>query len=464
MTPASTRTHSRRGQSRPMAALGVAVLALGLAACAPGSSGGEEGGTQTDASDVETDVAAMGDVTLTVWDQEVRGGQDEQIEELNAAFMEQYPNITIDRDSRSFEDLNQTLRRAITGNEAPDVVQANNGRTDMGQFVQAGLLRPLDGYAEVYGWTERFPESVRALASYTEDGVTFGEGNLYGLAQVGEVVGVWYSKSKLDGLGLAIPTTTEEFEAALAAALASGDVPIQFGNLEGWPGIHDFGFIQNQYVPKEEIRDLGFGREGASWTTDANVAAANTFGDWVDSDYFTEGFNGLDYDPAWQAFAEGEGTFLVAGTWLLADLEAAMGEDLGFFLPPVGPSGEPAVTGGTGLPFAITDASENPDVGAAYIDFITSEDAMAAIADAGNLPVVNADPASVEGATADVFEAWQTVGEQDALVPYLDYATPDFYDLLTAEVKELGEGASSEEFLETLESEYVGFTSENIGG
>ncbi|CAN5138064.1 MAG: extracellular solute-binding protein [Nocardioidaceae bacterium] len=465
MTPVSTRTYLRRRHGRPTAVLGAAVLALGLAACAPGSTGGEEGGTETEASDVETDVAAMGDVTLTVWDQEVRGGQDEQIEELNAAFMEQYPNVTIERDSRSFNDLRQTLRRAITGDAAPDVVQANNGRTDMGQFVQAGLLRPLDGYAEVYGWTERFPESVRALASYTEDGATFGEGHLYGLAQVGEVVGVWYSKSKLDGLGLEIPTTTEEFEAALEAARESGDLPIQFGNLDGWPGIHDFGFVQNQYVSREEIRDLGFGREGASWTSEANVTAAETFTDWVESDYFTEGFNGLGYDPAWQAFADGEGTFLVAGTWLLADLEAAMGEDLGFFLPPVGPSGEQAVTGGTGLPFAITEASENPDVAAAYIDFITSEDAMTAIADAGNLPVVDADPSAVDGAQAEVFQAWETAGEQDALVPYLDYATPDSYDLLTAQVKALGGGStSSEEFLDALESEYTSFTSENTGG
>lgn len=464
MTLVSTRTSTRRRLGRSSVALSATALALVLGACAPGSDGGEEGGTETEAGDVETDVAGMGDVTLTVWDQEVRGGQDEQIEELNAAFMEAYPNVTIERDSRSFDDLRQTLRRAISGNEAPDVVQANNGRTDMGQFVQAGLLRPLNGYAEVYGWDERFPESVRALASYSEDGVSFGEGNLYGLPQVGEVVGVWYSKSKLEDLGLEVPTTTEDFEAALAAVADSGDVPIQFGNLEGWPGIHDFGFVQNQFVPREEIRDLGFGREGASWTTDANVQAADTFGSWAESGYFTEGFNGLDYDPAWQAFAEGEGTFLVAGTWLLADLEGAMGEDLGFFLPPVGPSGEPAVTGGTGLPFALTEASENPDVAAAYVDFITSEDAMAAIAEAGNLPVVNADPASVSGAQAEVFEAWETASAEDTLVPYLDYATPDFYDLLTAQVKELGDGAPSEEFLSTLEAEYTGFTSENAGG
>ena len=40
---------------------------------------------------VQTDVAKMGDVTLTVWDQEVRGGQDEQMKQLNQAFQTSTP-------------------------------------------------------------------------------------------------------------------------------------------------------------------------------------------------------------------------------------------------------------------------------------------------------------------------------------------------------------------------------------
>ncbi len=434
------------------------VLLFATAACAPGEEGGT--GTETGADDVTTDIASLGDVTLTVWDQEVRGGQAEQIAALNDAFMAEYPNVTIDRTKRSFADLQRTLRNAITSEDAPDVVQANNGRTDMGAFVQNGLLQSLDGYAEAYGWTERFPESVRSLATYSDDGATFGEGNLYGLAQVGELVGVFYNKSKLTDLGLEVPQTTDEFEDALAKAADAGELPIQFGNLDGWPGIHDYGFVHNQFVPREDIRNLGFGREGASWTAEPNMDATTTFTDWVESGYFTPDFNGVGYDPAWQDFAKGEGVFLIAGTWLQADLDAAMGDNVGFFLPPVGATGERAVTGGTGLPFSITEASENADVAAAYIDFITSDEAMQMIQDAGNLPVVGGSPESADGVASDVLAAWTTAGDEDALVPYLDYATPDFYDLITAQVQELGNGSvSEEEFLQTLEDEYTSFVS-----
>ncbi|UYM06758.1 ABC transporter substrate-binding protein [Solicola gregarius] len=455
---------TRRQIGRVIATGGVVLALATAAACAPGDDGGS--GTETKKEDVNTDISGVGDVTLTVWDQEVRGEQSKVMDQLNTAFEQKYPNVKIERVSKSFADLRKTLRLAITNDEPPDVVQANNGRSDMGQFVKAGLLQSLDGYAEAYGWADRFPDSVRALASYTDDGSTFGEGNLYGVPQLGEMVGLWYNKAKLAKLKVDPPKTTEEFEKVLQAAKDAGEVPIQYGDLDAWPGIHMFGFVQNQFVPRDDIRTLGFGREGGSWESDENVETAQTLADWADKGYFSDDFNGLGSDPAWQNFAKGKGVFLVQGTWMLAeDLVPALGDDLGFMLPPVGPSGEQTVTGGTGLPYAVTDASDNADVAAAYIDFITNEDAMKMMADAGQLPVVDSDQANVSGVRAEVFDAWNQVNSDDALVPYLDYATPDFYDTLTGNVQKLTAGDESpDDFLAALEEDYSGFVSENSGG
>jgi raffinose/stachyose/melibiose transport system substrate-binding protein len=378
--------------------------------------------------------------------------------ELNAEFQELYPNVTIERVSRSFDDLQKQVRLAISGGDAPDVIQANNARADMGAFVSADLLRPLDGYAEVYGWDERFPESVRSVASYSDDGKTFGEGSLYGVPLTGELVGVWYNKAKLEQLGIEPPQTAADFEAALQTAKDAGEIPIQFGNLDQWPGIHTWGFVQNLNAPREEIVKLGFGQAGASWESEGNQAAASVLADWVDKGYFTEGFNGLGYDPAWQKFIEGDGVFLVSGSWLLADLEAGLGDDLGFMLPPVGESGELAVTGSTGLPFAITSEAANPDVAAAYLDFITSDEAMTKISEAGSLPAHGTADQSPQGTLADVFAAWDTALQEDALTPYLDWATPDATEVVPTEVQlYMGGDSSSEEFLGALEADYTSF-------
>ncbi len=439
-----------------------AAAALTISACTPGSnleSNEQSGGS---GQEVSTDIAGLGDITLTVWDQEVRGGQNEQMRQLNAAFVEKYPNVTIDRNSQSFDDLATTLRLALTGEDAPDVVQANNGRSDMGAFVSTDQIVSLERYAGAYGWKDRYPESVLQYSTYSEDGKTFGKGNLYGLPQVGEVVGIYYSKDKIEELNMELPETWAGFEEALATAEAAGEVPINLGNLEQWPALHVFGPIQGAQEPVEEITALALGNEGASWKTPENAAAATQFGQWAEQGYLGNAPNGTAYDDAWSAFAGGEGVFLMAGSWLAAGLEEEMGNDVGFMAPPPVEAGDPPVTtGGTGLPFAITSGSEHPDAAAAYIDFITSEEAMQVLADTGNVPVLNtASYAPESGVLKDVYEVYGTVTSEGSLLPYLDYATPTMGETLGAALQELIAGRmTTDEFLQEAQTDYEEFTS-----
>ena len=444
----------------------VAVATLALAACTPGSGGGggatdDPGGATDDAGgEVVTDISELGEVTLVVWDQEVRGGQNEQMEQLNAAFTDTYPNVTIERNSQSNDDLQTTLRLALTGEDAPDVAQVNNSRSQMGQYVAAGQLRNLDPYAEAYGWADRFSDSVLQNTRYSEDGVTFGEGAIFGLPQVGEVVGVYYSAAKLEELGLEVPQTWGDFGDQLEEIAAAGETPLLLGNLDQWPAAHVFGPVQGAHVDPAEIRDLGFGNAGASWETEDNQAAASELERWVTAGYFNDGFNGADYDAVWQSFTDGAGVYLIAGSWLGADIEAAMGEDAGFFAPPPVEEGGPKVTtGGTGIPFAVSSASEHPDVAAAYIDFITSEDAMAVLAETGNMPVVEtAEHLPEAGLQADIYTAYDEVTAEGALVPYLDWATPTMGDTLGQSLQSfLGGQIDVAGLLAALEADYGEF-------
>src|SRR5680860_64194 len=449
-------------RSRRLLLIASVLGVTAVAACAPGSSTSPSTSAPSSASAVETDAAKMGAVTLLVWDQEVRGGQAAQMAELIKGFEAKYPNIKIERVSRSFDDLKTTLRLALSGNEPPDVVEANNGRSDMGEFVKAGQLRPLDAYSEAYGWEARYPKSVRQYSSYSPDGKTFGEGNLYGLPQVGETVGIFYNKKKLAAAALQAPTTWSELQSSLATLKGKGEVPLMLGNLEKWPAIHVFGTVQGRTTPPETIKSLAFGRSGATWKSPENLKAAQTLVEWVDKGYFNKGVNGQDYDPAWQGFTKGTGVYLIAGTWLQADLEKAMGADVGFMLPPGSAAGDkPVATGGTGLPFAVTSKSKHPDAAAAYINFITSEDAMAVLAKTGNLPIADTSAQVVTGTLQkEVFSSFGKIVEQDGLVPYLDYATPTMYDTIGAALQDLlAKKATPDQFLDRLEKDYAAFVS-----
>ncbi|WP_018155000.1 extracellular solute-binding protein [Demetria terragena] len=442
------------------------VLALGasgltLAACAPGGGSDQSSGSAKPAADINTDAKSLGKVTLTVWDQEVRGGQKQQMETLIGQFEKKYPNIKIKRVSRSFDDLSKTLRLAMNGDNAPDVVQANNTRSQMGKFVKAKQIVSLDNYAKAYGWDDRFSDSIRSVSSYSPDATTFGSGQLYGVPQVGEVVGIYYNADKLKKLGIKAPKTWAEFDKALATAKSKGEVPLAFGNLEKWPAAHVFGLLQGRYTDAKAIRTLGFGESGGDWESDSNLKAASAFRDLATKGYFAKGFNGQGYDPAWQAFSKGTGVFLIAGTWLQADLAKAMGDAVRFTLPPAPEGGDiPLAPGGTGLPFAITSKAKKPDAAAAYLDFITSPEAMKILTDTGNLPVSETSKQKAPDRLAtDVFDAFSTISTDDGLLPYLDWATPTMGDTIGAALQGLLAGkASAEATLKTLATDYQEFT------
>ena len=431
-----------------------------LAACAPGSDSDGGDASAPAAEEVETDIASLGEVTLTVWDQEVRGAQNDAIEALIEAFEKEYPNVTVDRVSQSFDDLQQQTGLALSGNDVPDVLQVNNARGDMGTYVADSLLTDLTGYAEAYGWTDRFAPSVLSKMMYSADGVTFGEGSLYGLPQTGEICGIYYSHKKLDDLGLEAPGTWDEVFSLVEAAQEAGEQPIMLGNLDQWPALHVFGPLQAHFVPAEEIVTLGMGNAGADWTGQENVDALAQLAEWGTSGAMGDSPNGLAYDDAWPLYAEGTGVLLIGGSWLAPDMEAVMGEDLRFMAPPPGADGTVATTGGTGIPFSIPAAAENKDVAAAYIDFLTSDEAMQLIADNGGMPVNRtAELAPDSGVNKDVYEAFDAVSTDGTMLPYLDYATPSFADTAGATLQEvIGGQTEPEAAAEALQEDYGEFT------
>jgi raffinose/stachyose/melibiose transport system substrate-binding protein len=399
-------------------------------------------------------------VTLLVWDQEVRGGQNAALTKLNAAFQKKYPNIKINRVAKSFTDLQATLKLAASGPNPPDVVEANNGYSAMGPLVKANLLLSLNKYAAKYGWRSRYSTGVLRMNQFTADAKNFGTGNLYGLPMTGEIVGVYYNKSKLRKLGLKVPATFGAFQQALSKAKAAGETPIQFGNLDKWPGIHEFEELMLQSVAKGYARSWVFGTGGGKtkFDTKGTVAAATMLQTWAKNGYFTNGYSGLDYNGSWQGFGKGNGVFLITGSWETSDLKKALGKNVGFFLLPA-PGGKPLSTlGGEGLPWSISAKTKNADAAATYLNFLTSGPSEQVVANNGQLTATKARVRVPSGLDTEVYKALVKANAQDAVVPYLDWATPTMYDTITAAIQKLMAGKDTpSSFAKTVQSDYSSF-------
>jgi raffinose/stachyose/melibiose transport system substrate-binding protein len=438
---------------------GIAAAAI-VAACTPGGKVQQASAPPPPAT---TGVPSGEPITLTVWDQE--SGRVSKIwDRLNAEFEQQYPNVTINRVKRDFGELKTLLRLAISGPHPPDIVEVNQGWPDMGQLVKAGLLLPLDNYAEAYGWTDRVSQNVLSVGSWTPDGKQFGTGELFGYTTMGEIVGVYFNRKNLADLGLGVPTTFDGFDAALAAAKQAGMIPIQFGNNDAFPGIHEYAVVQDQMASVSDLTDFIFGNgDAATFDTPANVRAAATLQDWANEGYFTPGFGGESYQTAVNNFAKGDGLFMITGNWIVSDL-GADNRDFGFFaMPPMQEDATPVSTGGAGFPLSISAGSKNPDAAAAYIDWMTSDHASDLLMETGQIPLRNGvSTSSVEPGTvlADVIDTARSVSEANGIVPYEDWATPTFYDTLTAAVQELmANRITPKRFVDQVEEDYRTFQS-----
>jgi len=449
----------RVSRRRFLALGGAGAAALATAACTPGSPARV---VKAPPKPARTGVTEKGPVTLVLWDQET--GQVSRIwNGLIKGFERKYPNVTIHRVERGFSDLKALLKLALAGPHPPDVVEANQGWPDMGEMVKAGLLLPLDNYASAYGWDKRVPPTINADNSWTGGGKRFGTGSLYGFTNAGEIVGVFYNKTMLRKLGLPLPATLADFENSLAVAKRAGEVPIQFGDVDAWPGIHEWAAVQERFVPESYMKDFIFGLDynRVSFVTPQNLRAATIIQDWTRKGYFTPNPLAIGYGDSVAHFVKGQGLYMITGNWIVASL-GADNPDFGFIaMPPLAPGGPLVSTGGPGFPLSIASSSRHPDVAAAFIDWMTNDAAAQALVRSGEIALNKGfTPTGVQPGTvlSDMLATAARLRDADAIVPYEDWSTPSFYNTLTASFQELlGGKVTPGQFLSKCEADYSAF-------
>ena len=409
----------------------------------------------------ETQAPAPEETTLVVWDQFYRDVESQVMDTLNKEFEAAHPGVKIERVVKTLDDLKVTLKLALTEANGPDVAQVNQGRSDMGAMVEAGLLLPLDSYLAKYNWSSAFSTSVASRNSFTADGKTFGQGNLYGVSPTAEVVGVYYNKTMFKKHGWDVPKTFEEFEALLAKIKESGETPISFGSLDGWNAIHEFSAIQHLLVSLDYINNLTYGVNNVSFNTEENLQAAQILQNWAKAGYFSEGYAGIGYDDSNALFKAGSGAMTITGSWLAGELVNDTDQQFGFFLlPPF--EGKTALSiGGVGIPFAIRNTTTKADLAAEYLNWMISPRAAELWAKAGMLPAI----ALPEGADVDTnnlfgdtLKAWDTINKGNAVGHYIDWATPTFYDTLVAELQKLlGSISTPADFVAAVQKDYAAY-------
>lgn len=434
-----------------------AIVILGLAACAPPGGGGGSGPAEFEeiTSEITPEqVAELGDITLDVL---ADAGEESTMAEFVPEFEELYPNVTVDVEFRSYDDIIKTEANTLDGNNAPDLAQGAQGYALDGTLVGAQLIRPLDDLAEVYDWEGRFGASTLGEFRWNDEGTQFGTGSVYGLSPVVSMVGVYYNSAKLEALGIPMPTTFEEFEAALATAKAAGEQPIVFGNAGKSTGLHIFGVVQGQSVDPADTRAWISGETGTTFETDTNIETATTIQEWATNGYFGAGYNGVAEDDAVGRFAAGEGVFLIGGTWQMAAIQAG-GNDIGFFAMPPGESGKHVATGSLGMGWHISSKSDAQLAAAAWIALITSDEWAQKMADLGRVPVLAEGIESGDPLFADAAAGSGEILADGGNTYSFDWATGTMMQTMGGALQELMDNRiTPDEFVAAVQADWQGF-------
>lgn len=399
-------------------------------------------------------------ITLNVWDTETEPGPSAEMNALITQFEAAHPGVKIKRVARNFNDYVKTVKLAASGSNAPDLLQGNEGYSVDALLVKANLVANLDSAASKYGWTTRFGAGVLAPLRWTNGASAWGTGQVWGIAQKAEVVGVFYNKKALAKIGQKVPTDFAGFETTLAAAKKANTPGIMVGGLDRWPLGHVFMAVQSVYAPASQIRDWTFGRAGASFDSPQTRAAATTVASWAKSGYFENGFAGVSQTDAAARFAKGEGLFFITGPWENATF-APLGQNVGFFVLPPRAGGPADATGALSLPWHVSARSKHPELAAQFLAFITDGKAAGVVLSHGDLPA-NPKPlgkAPAPGSSiASIASAWRTKSSANLLTPYLDWATPTMGDTLFGGLQALMAGKlSPADFTARVQKDWAGF-------
>ena len=196
-----------------------------------------------------------------------------------------------------------TLRARVTAGNAPTAVQMLG--FDIQDWAAEGVLGNLDDVASADGWDAVVPAALQAFSKYDGHWIAAP-------VNVHSTNWVWANKAVLDGLGIAQPTSWDEFVAAMQAVKDSGKVALAHGG-QAWQEATMFdGVVLSTGGPdfyKKAFIDL----DADALSSDTMVEAFNRMG--VLRSFVDDNFSGRDWNLASAMVINGEAAFQIMGDW-----------------------------------------------------------------------------------------------------------------------------------------------------
>lgn len=379
-----------RDGARPRTVRAAAIAAAGALALAGCTSGGT-------ADNAASDGTSAGGGTLTVWHYYSLDNQLKMLDQYAGIFEENNPGYTVENVYVPHDQLNTKLLAAVGTGSGPDVV-VFDGYGASG-LASSGALAPLTDQ-----WNEFDDASLVA-----EGAVTTLDGDVYAFQGYTNCLALYYNKDILDEIGVDAPTTIDELESAMQAAVDAGYQGI---TLSGQPS-NEGAFQSYPWLTAE-----GFSYEDP--TTGPLEAGFTRVRSWVENGYLSAEAATWDQNVPFSIFTAGGVAFAENGNWQITNAQNEADFEFGIVPLP----GEGGIYLG-GEAEAVFSESDDVDLAFEYLSqtFLSKEGQLIALNSVGSIPT-RSDAASDDSISSDPYLSVYAQVIRDFGAPYPDAVIP----------------------------------------
>ena len=338
------------------------------------------------AEDVTLTVESWRNDDLTLW-------QDKIIPAFEAA----NPGIKIKFTPSAPTEYNAVLNSKLDAGSAGDLITCRPFDASLALF-EAGHLADLDDMEAMGNFSD-----VAKSAWQTDDGSAS-----FCVPMASVIHGFIYNKDAFKELGLEVPTTEDEFFAALEKIKEDGTyIPMAMGTNDQWEaatmGYNNIG--PNYWHGEEGRKALIAGEQ--KLTDEQWVAPYATLAKWAD--YLGDGYEAQTYPDSQNLFTLGRAAIYPAGSWEISGFNTQADFEMGAFKAPVKAAGDTCyISDHTDIGIGMNAATAHPEAAKAFLSWVASPEFATIFGNAlpGFFPLSNA-PVELEDPLAKEFVSWR---------------------------------------------------------
>lgn len=375
------------------------VLALALATTAISAGGAF-------AQDVTLTIESWRNDDLALW-------QDKII----PAFEAENPGIKVVFSPSAPTEYNAALNSKLDAGSAGDLITCRPFDASLALY-EAGHLVDLDDMEAMGNFSD-----VAKSAWQTDDGSAS-----FCVPMASVIHGFIYNADAFAELGIEVPTTEDEFFAALDKIKEDGTyIPMAMGTNDQWEAATmGYNNIGPNYWRGEEGR-LALIRGEQKLTDEPWVAPYATLARWAD--YLGDGYEAQTYPDSQNIFTLGRAAIYPAGSWEISGFNAQADFEMGAFKPPVRNAGDTCyISDHTDIGIGMNAATPNPEAAKTFLAWVASPEFASIFGNAlpGFFPLSNT-PVELDDPLAKEFVSWRAECEPTIRSTYqiLSRGTPN---------------------------------------